>query len=58
MAPSTSTDTDGGGVESIVDDAIVDDGHQSANVFMGTSILSFLLNELIKCTRGFKVVHG
>ena len=49
--PSTSTDTDRGGVESIVDDDIVDDGHQSAYVFMDTNILSSLLNELIKCTR-------
>ena len=32
--PSTSPDTDGGGVESIADDDIVDDGHQSAYVFM------------------------
>ena len=54
--PSTSTVTDGDGVESIVDDDIVDDGHQSAYVFMDTSILSSLLNELLKCTRcGFNV---
>ena len=47
MTPSTSPDTDGGGVESIVDDDIVDDGHQSAYVFMDTSILSSLLNDLL-----------
>ena len=54
--PNTSTDTDRGVAETIVDDDIVDDGHQSAYVFMDTSILSSLLNELIKCTRcGFNV---
>ena len=43
------------GIESNVDD-VVDDGHQPAYIFMDTSILSSLLDELIKCTRcGFYV---
>ena len=52
--PCTSSSTDLG-IESNVDD-VVDDGHQPAYIFMDTSILSSLLDELIKCTRcGFYV---